>query len=174
MSVKSVGVRTANGNLCILSLQAVPSISQENNEILYHVAQSVSGGEPGQYLSQPELVVSNYYKALGKGEKDEVDRLSCSSASLSNALIEAFLGGSGDNSITGTLVNAGKRFDFSKLRFYSIGGNDKISVVRVCGNIIGPDNSVESFYNYARRLSGSNLFVVRLENDGWKICEYFR
>lgn len=65
-------------------------------------------------------------------------------------------------------------FDFSKLRFHSIGGNDKIAVVRVCGNIIGPDKSVESFYNYARRLSGSNLFVVRLENDGWKICEYFR
>lgn len=174
MSVKSVGVRTPNGNLCILSLQEVPNISQENTDILYRVAQSVSGGEPGQYMSQPESVVSNYYKALGRGDEAEVRRLSCSSAQLSNALIDVFLGGSGAGSITGSMVNAGKMFDFSRLRFYSIGGNDKISVVRVCGNIVGPDNSIESFYNYARRLSGSNLFVVRLEEDGWKICEYFR
>jgi hypothetical protein len=52
--------------------------------------------------------------------------------------------------------------------------NDKISFVRVCGNIVGPDNSVESFYNYARRLSASDLFLVRLEEEGWKICGYFR
>ncbi|KQC00482.1 PDZ domain-containing protein [Pedobacter sp. Hv1] len=168
---KLIGTKSENGNLYVVAMAAAPKISTENNEILYKVAQSIRGAEPSLYLTSQEAVIRNWYNALGKGNKTEMEKLSCESANQINSLLSIAQQLYGSPNSSNLILSEAKKYDFSNLKFYTVGGNSTLVVIRICGNIIGPNGSIKSFYNYSNFLGGSNLYVVKLEQGQWKLCQ---
>ncbi len=168
---KLVGAKSENGNLYVTAMAAAPTISTENNNILYKVTQSLRGAEPNIYLTTQEAIVKNWYNALTNGNKSEMERLSCEDANQLNTIVEIAESVFGSPNSSGILMNAAKKFDFSHLGFYTIGGNSSLVAIRICGNIVAPNGTVKSFYNHTNLLGGSNAYVVKLEAGKWKLCQ---
>lgn len=172
--VETIGYKSPNGNLYVLMAAAAPYVSKDLENVLLYIASSMKGGEPNRLLTTQESVVKNWYSSLAAGNKIRMDQLSCTSANQMNTLVDLaglLLGVNGSSAI---IIGAARSFNFSHLQYYAIAGNDNVTAVRVCGNIIDPYGNAKSFYDYAHTGGGTNIFVVRNENGQWKLCESLR
>lgn len=161
-----LGIKSPAGNMYVVVLSA-SQIDNYLGDILLRVAMSIRNGEPGTSMSEAAKAAKGWYTALNQGNYNLMQQYTCNSANQINGLISIFGQAMGLNNTMDIVANMAKGYDFSKLKFYEIAGNNQVAAVRVCGFILTPQGQKVTFFDYTH----SNIFAVKFEKGAWRLCQ---
>lgn len=171
---KTIGIKSRFGYMYVVGIACAPNEVTRNENILYGVAYSIQGGEPTSQLSPAGGALKKWYEALGAGNKNLLQSYSSASARQMNALTDLAMNVFGLGNVNNQITKSASLFNFSYLKYYSIGGNAEKAAVKVCGCVVDPSGKVVPFHQYCSGLGGSNVFLMVNESGSWKVSQSVR
>jgi len=169
-----LGFRGSNGYLNIVAVAGDPRVGAYAKSTLYDIAESLYFPGPAANLTAPEAAMKSWYDFISAGNGPALLNLACARARAAMAVM--ILGG---KVITGQdpvqfILNAGRGFNFSNLRYQTVGIGPGGAAVRVGGNVVAPNGRVTPQYQYAANIGGSNVFFIVREDGAWRVCQSVR
>lgn len=158
-------VISSAGYLNVAAMAVSPQDAAQRLPLLLQTVSSISAPWPGQSPDGAAAAVSNWYRILRAGNARALVPLACSEAQ-GPLLLLSFA----SPSAMDTMVRAAYGFDFSGLRFQTVGSGSRGAAVRIGGNITAVNGAVTPAYRNAGILGGSNMLFVKLEDGAWKVC----